>query len=482
MKATCGERTLKEEQWPVEIRVEGPSDHRVYQRDLNDQTDIPYSLRLKAPLSGRVEVRMKGAGSDLEESGWTYRTSMGQLRDETVFEGVIEGVATGSYRLQFRIMDTVSEELIAQAHIEPIFVGDLWILAGQSNMQGCGTLLNVEEPQTGVSCFYLDDSWGMAEDPLCRYYEAVDPVHCSLPAEQLKEAALKERQTRTRGAGLAISFGKELLRNTGVPVGLIVCAHGGTGMTQWDPELLNQAGHSLYGSMIRRVKAAGGKVKGCLWYQGESDANLEHAKMYALRLEQFVLRLRADLGDQRLPFIYAQLAVFHSWDKQHEEWWDYVQHEQFRLEKRLAPCALIATADGTLADPIHLDTESLKMIGKRFAWQALRIAHDTQHVSGPRPCAFRWNSGRTELTIDLTGMNGAMRQVDRVFGFQMELNGQCWHPVEARLTKDRRAIVLRFEETIADAAILRYGGGYYPALNLSDEWGIPLPLFGTSIS
>ena len=43
-------------------------------------------------------------------------------------------------------------------------------------------------------------------------------------------------------------------------------------MEQWNPAKKEQGGNSLYGSMLRQVKLAGGKVRGVLWYQGESDA------------------------------------------------------------------------------------------------------------------------------------------------------------------------------------------------------------------
>src|SRR5687767_8286881 len=36
-------------------------------------------------------------------------------------------------------------------------------------------------------------------------------------------------------AGLALPFAVAMARRTGVPVGLVPCAHGGTSMTQWDP-------------------------------------------------------------------------------------------------------------------------------------------------------------------------------------------------------------------------------------------------------
>jgi sialate O-acetylesterase len=460
---------------PIEMLLEGPSPQRVYQRDAVGLADIPFSLRLSMPVSGNIELRSATTREMLAVTAWK---SVGLLQNMNTFNGVLEELSTGSHCLQFRIRDGLTEELVAETEVRPVFVGDLWILAGQSNMQGCGTLLEVEEPMEGVSCFYMDDRWGIAEDPMCWYYEAVDPVHWSVAEEKLLEARLEERQTRTRGAGLGISFGKELLKNTSVPVGLIVCAHGGTRMTQWDPVLREQEGHSLYGSMMRRIMANGGKVKGCLWYQGESDANPEHATMYAKRMEQFVQCLREDLQESHMPFIYAQLAHFHSWDKQHESWWDYIQHEQLRLEQILGPSALVSTADATLSDPIHVDASSLKVIGKRFAWQALRLAHGESRPTGPRPCAFTWNANRTELTVHITGMNGSLRQVDRAFGFQIELADRVCQPVESTLSADRQAVLLRFDENIPYTAKLQYGMGYYPALNLRDELGIPLTLFG----
>ncbi len=66
-----------------------------------------------------------------------------------------------------------------------------------------------------------------------------------------------------------------MVEATGVPIGLVACAHGGTSMEQWNPAKKDEGGKSLYGSMLRQFQLAGGKVKGVLWYQGESDANGE---------------------------------------------------------------------------------------------------------------------------------------------------------------------------------------------------------------
>ena len=62
-----------------------------------------------------------------------------------------------------------------------------------------------------------------------------------------------------KGAGPGVSFANEMFRLTGVPQGLICCAHGGTTMAQWDPKLKKDGDNSLYGAMLNRVKRNGGE-------------------------------------------------------------------------------------------------------------------------------------------------------------------------------------------------------------------------------
>ena len=82
-------------------------------------------------------------------------------------------------------------------------------------------------------------------------------------------------------------------------------------MEQWNPAKKDEGGNSLYGSMLRQVKLAGGKVKGVLWYQGESDAlSPDACKIYAKVFPNFIAAVRADLGQPELPFYFVQIGRF----------------------------------------------------------------------------------------------------------------------------------------------------------------------------
>ncbi|MCX7916440.1 MAG: sialate O-acetylesterase, partial [Verrucomicrobiae bacterium] len=61
-----------------------------------------------------------------------------------------------------------------------VLVGDVWIAACQSNMQGCGLRRYAAKPHPKVRAFCLDDQWRVARDPIHDFSICVDPVHLDL--------------------------------------------------------------------------------------------------------------------------------------------------------------------------------------------------------------------------------------------------------------------------------------------------------------
>jgi len=476
------------------ITVLEPSAHCVYQRDCEGGADIPFAVRISSEFGGTIEARLLA-----EDGGAIGRAIVNRegtlstgIREETLVtarlervsvgtrEGIwiaggFERVPTGSYRMELFVRDgEVERESLC---VEAVHVGDLWVLAGQSNMEGCGKLVGVEQPEDGICCYYMGDRWGIAEEPLHWFNESLDPVHWRVPEEELGTAVVCERRDRSIGAGLGLAFAKEVRRHEGVPVGLIVCAYGGSSMADWGPVRMDESGSTLYGALLRRVRKLGGRVKGCLWYQGEAEANERDAPLYAERLRTWVASLREDLRDSALPFVYAQLSTVHFMDA-NSSWWNAVQEEQRLAEEALAPAAMVPTVDATLSDIIHVGTESMKEIGRRMAWQALRIAYGRQaYETGPRPGVMRWNEERTLLRLEIEGAHGKLRESDRVYGFSVEAD-DVPVPVKAAVSQDGRSIELRFEEPVSAVGLLRHGAGFNPTVNVADSKGIPLPVFG----
>lgn len=459
----------------IAVNAIDPLPHAVYQRNERNAAALPIRFQLSSSVTGNVEARYIS-----DAIGEEWRT-IGPV-EGTEFNGVLPEAPVGRYRVNVRISVSASgssEATVMTFSVEPVFIGDLWIMAGQSNMEGCGKLIECEPPQEGVSCFYLGDRWGIAEDPLCWLNDSIDPVHRVTPTPQHPEIGdIVARQNRFRGASLGVPFAKELLRHTGVPVGLIMCAHGGTSMEQWDPGRPGETGTTLYSAMIRKVRKLGGKVKGLLWYQGESDADELAAPFYRERTKSFVEALRRDIGDPGLPFVYAQLSVVYAWGRGPETW-DHIREEQRLMESELGCAAIVPTIDATLSDTIHLDAPSLREVGKRMAWRALSIAYGNDAAEpGPRPSGFEWNADRTLLRVALSGVNGRLLQpAGHAFGFGADHSGTPI-PVTAALSVEGDRILIRFERSAPDGTRLWHGNGLNPAVNIKDERGIPLLAFG----
>ena len=446
--------------------VISPQPHQVVQRDGANQGSIPIEVR-GAP-AGATVVLVDAAGASVP--------CQPKLTEEGArLTGSVDGVPTGGpYALQLLSGD---DEV---ARVEGLLVGDLWILAGQSNMDGCGKLSGAEPPSELVSAFYYDDRWGIAEDPLCWYNEATDPVHWGV-LENRQAAIEWDRSMRTIGAGLGIAFGKELVRRLGVPIGLLACSHGGTSMAQWDPALLDRGGESLYGSMIRRVRAAGGRVAGMTWYQGESDANPDAGPVYGEAFTSFVNALRAELGQPEMPVLYVQLGRFYADPTpESERWWHEIREAQRRVEPDIQPAAMVAASDLSLDDIIHVDAPGMRRLGIRMARLAHVVAYGAAEEGwlGPRPTTVDVAEDRQGVTIRFESVNGRLIGTKRLYGFMVRsaegplLLGDC------RLGGDGLSVELTFPAALPEGAELFYNYGHNPQGVILDGWDMPVPSFG----
>ena len=472
---------------------------RVYQRDARDKADIPLML------------------SDTDKDVKITEVQVRHLLQQPLFrDNKIVGVPTGGPYSVTIFYEGGGQ--VGQVDLGPFYVGDLWVLAGQSNMEGVGDLADVTPPTDNVMLLGMNGKWTKASEPLHWLVDSPDPVHSGDPATR-EDRSTAQHKSRVKGAGLGLPFAAVMATTTGVPVGLVACAHGGTSMEQWNPAKKGDGGKSLYGSMLRQVTLAGGKVKGVLWYQGESDANPAAADVFQQKFTDLIDAVRADFGQPYLPFYYVQIGRYvraadpSSWNK--------VQEIQRKLPETIPNTAVVSVLDLELDDGIHVGTQGLKRLGARLAKIALRDLFGRAGATTPTFDRVTKGPGNT-LVVKFKNVNIAadsgvgpikaetselgvlvnlikelkeqpdpltteqmvsgLKPTRHIAGFSLRKADGTEFPLvyEAMIGTSKEAVVLKLNGKLPEDVplFLWYGWGYDPYCNLVDSADMAVPMFG----
>ena len=444
----------------------GLFDHMVVQRDAKNRSAALFSGECTDSGSVRVSVTLNGEpvrGFSGKVVGQAARGKM---------NGSIDGLPVGGpYELTLSVGDQ-------SAVVKDLLVGDVWLLGGQSNMQGCG-LFPKKRPVADkeVRAFYMDDRWGVAKDPIHNMWQCVDQVHIDLQG-----GVRSAKPAPDWGVCPGPSFGAEMRKLTkGVPQGLIACAHGGTSMPQWDPKLKKAGGKSLYGAMVRRLQKNGGRVAGMIWYQGCSDCFDGAAQLYTERMKEFVSALRRDCQNKELPIVIVQIARVISWAEEQKHFWNMVQEQQRLLAYRIKNLQTVPVIDLPLDDTIHISGESQAVLGGRMA-QAMEVLRGNRQAGLPPITLESTEIEETRclgvVVAKFGNVMGGLQAGSRPSGFAITSDVSTDNIFDTVIDGD----TVRIRTTMAPAdlsmAMLHYGFGYNPYCNITDKAGRSLPVFG----
>jgi sialate O-acetylesterase len=420
------------------------------------------ALALKATISS--------SGKPLK--GWNKK-SVGKIADGK-FTAKLSGIpAGGPYRLRL-------EAGKERAEIASFFVGDVWIMAGQSNMEGLGEMTRRAKSHPLIRTFSMRREWRLAEDPLHVIPESPDPCHTITQVSPKEGERL--RRTMIKGVGVGIFFAREMLRRSrGVPQGLIATAHGGTTMTQWDPARKNLGGDSLYWSMLTSVRATGQPVAGVLWYQGEGDTTPEDKGKYTARMQKLIQASRDDLKLPRLPWFVVQLGR-HFAEQTDSSGWDAIREHQRLLPSTIKFVEVLPAIDLSCDDTIHIGSAGFPLLGLRMAAAADHLVYgNKREPSSPKLGPIREigvspNSYAIEVTFD--SVVGGLRSGSLPTGFMLTSPEGVRRDIIYRTELRKNSAILHLGMKPIGGFQLWYGHGYAPYCNVTDARGFSIPAFG----
>lgn len=246
--------------------ISSPSQYMVFQRNGSGQADIPISGTVDGVHS--LEARFAG-GAWAQIATNVYGS----------WSGTLSAQSQGSGLLEVRLKD--APHIIGS--VTNIGIGDVFVVAGQSNHSGRGTNNQVYAGSSMASLFKNSYQWGVLADPMDSALGQVDTVS-SDPA--------------AAGSIFPLIANRFATNQANIPIAFVPSAQGGTAITAWLPSGSATNRATLYGSMVWRAKyAITGGVKAVLWWQGETDAIAAMSQAtYYDHLTNFTANVQADLG------------------------------------------------------------------------------------------------------------------------------------------------------------------------------------------
>ena len=248
------------------ISINNINPYQVIQRDASGNADILVEgVYTGTPTD--IEARWNGSATwtimDLDTNG--AGTFSGTLVDQSQGQGLLE--------VRFS-NDTLIINSIANAGI-----GDIYIIAGQSNASGRGSSLNnYTHGSLKAAQFGNNDTWSELQDAVDSNSGQIDNVS-------------SDNATGSPWPLIATS----ILASQNIPIAFVPTPKGGSRISQWQPGADHSNASTLYGSMNRRVTLVGGNAKAILFFQGESDASHSTAQAtYETELNTFINTAASD--------------------------------------------------------------------------------------------------------------------------------------------------------------------------------------------
>jgi len=408
--------------------------------------------------------------------------------------------------------------------LQDILVGEVWLVAGQSNMQRL-----LSETANGAEAI------AAANRPAIRLFNVSRQVAFkhALPPLGVWRACSPESVKEFSAAGYY--FGVELQKELNVPIGLINSSYGGSQAEAWTPVEYLVASADLKPTVDRKkiwdeerprvkvqydeaikqwreeadkAKAAGAvprpspavpdalreyrvaasiyngmieplipfAIRGALWYQGES--NEARAQQYGILLPVMIKSWRERWGEGDFPFGIVQLPNYREAKADPaDEAWSHVREAQRLTAASVPHTGLIVTIDIGEARDIH--PKNKLDVGKRMArWALVEVYKHKDLKSGPVFQKAQIDGSKIVVTFSEVGSGLKLRTGSRPEEFAIAGADRKWYWAEAKLIGRNRVEV--WSPQVSQPLAVRYAFNNNPRNpNLTNDTGIPAGPFRT---
>lgn len=229
---------------------------------------------------------------------------------------------------------------------------------------------------------------------------------------------------------------------------------------------------AIYNAMIAPLLDY--KIKGVIWYQGESNA--ERAYQYQTLFPLLINDWRAKFKDKDLPFFFVQLANYKQQKEQPgDSDWAELREAQFKTLKSVPNTGMAVTTDIGNGEDIH--PKNKQDVGGRLANIALAKVYNTKiDYSGP---LYRSYSIKSNVIVIDFDFNENMKAKDNVLkGFSIAGADQKFYWANAKIVNGKVEVS---SSEVPNPVTVRYNWADNPIGNLTNKSGLPASSFRTDV-
>lgn len=399
-----------------------------------------------------------------------------------------------SSKPQDLIVSSNHQSAIGNRQFSDVFVGEVWILAGQSNM---GWMMG--QSAGGAEAI------AQADYPWLRVFmQLPNQGACDEPVSDVKggQWVVSSPQTAGSFSGVGFFFARELQKAlpSGTPVALINTQMGGTYAECWidfqtlkktpsarpfldkaakeiKPEVFDDKGYWGPNNFRRPSALFNGKVaplqpfaaRGVIWYQGEGNSQKWLASGYAQTLTALITSWRKGFDQQELPFLIVQLPRY---DAGLGNDWPAVRTAQAQVAKELPQVELVVTID--LGEQASIHPVDKRPVGERLALLA-RAKVYSQDVPFSGPVFQTLEKSGDALIVHFQFGNGLMFKDGVARGFEICGADKKFISAQAEILSDG---VLKLScPEVAEPTGARYAWFNWGEVSLFNGAGLPVAPF-----
>lgn len=374
--------------------------------------------------------------------------------------------------------------------VKNILIGEVWLCSGQSNMEMPLKGFPGQPVRNGNEIIVRSTNKNIhfITIPRATVLEPLNDFEGKWEVASPKSTA--------NFSATAWYFGSLLQEVLDVPVGLIHVSYGGSSMEAWmNQEMLkdftsakipttkeelakdpNRVPTTLFNGMLSPVIGYG--IKGCIWYQGES--NYERASEYKDLMKKMVSSWRALWKQGDFPFYYAQIAPFNYASFHPKDYLEkynsaYLREAQLKASSEIPNSGMAVLMDVGEENNIH-PTDKEKG-GNRLAFQVLAKTYKVEGFEFESPKYKSMEIKDGSVTVSFDDVPNGITSYDReVLGFELAGEDKVFYPAKAVV---RRKSVVLTSEKVAKPIAVRYLWKDFAKAELFSTGGLPVSSFRT---